>query len=91
MDHSNDMQENGYLSHTGLNGSTFDERADLAGFSGAALGENIAVGYGSEEAVIEGWMTSAGHCSNIMNSSATMIGIAKSSEGSYWTMILGRE
>lgn len=91
LDHSNDMQLNDYFSHTGLDGSTFSERTISAGFDGSPLGENIANGYSSEEAVVQAWMESAGHCLNIMNGNATHIGVAKSNNGNYWTMILGRK
>lgn len=91
LTHSNDMQINDYFSHTGQNGSSFSERVTDAGFSGTPVGENIAKGYVSEEDVIAGWMESEGHCSNIMNGSATHIGVARSNEGSLWTMVLGRK
>jgi len=91
LDHSNDMHANDYFSHTGLNGSSFSERVVDAGFEGTPVGENIAWGYPSLEEVIQGWMESEGHCSNIMNGSATHIGVAKSDQGLLWTMVLGRE
>jgi len=91
LDHSNDMQQNNYFNHISLDGRTFSERAVTAGFEGSPVGENIANGFQSEVAVIEGWMGSTGHCENIMGSRATHIGVARSDEGSYWTMVLGRE
>lgn len=91
LDHSNDMETNDYFSHTGLDGSKFDERAKDAGYTGNPVGENIAIGYSSEEAVMNGWLKSTGHCNNIMNERATEIGIARSDDGRYWTMVLGTE
>ena len=90
LDHSNDMQQNDYFSHTGLNGSQFSERVIDAGFEGSPVGENIASGYQTLEAVLQGWMESSGHCTNIMNGNATHIGVARSNEGALWTMVLGR-
>ena len=90
LDHSNDMSTNNYFSHTGLNGSSFSQRAKDAGYTGGLGGENIAQGYRDEASVIQGWMDSDGHCKNITNSSFTEIGIARSAEGNYWTMVLGR-
>ncbi|MBC6401794.1 MAG: CAP domain-containing protein [Ekhidna sp.] len=89
--HSNDMQSNDYFSHTGRNGSNFSERVKDARFEGSPLGENIASGYSSEEAVVTAWIESPGHCVNIMNGSATHIGVARSGRGSLWTMVLGRK
>lgn len=91
LDHSNDMQVNNYFSHTSQDGREFSQRAKDAGFEGSPVGENIAQGYPNEEAIMQGWMESAGHCNNIMNGNATHVGVAKSDEGSYWTMVLGRE
>lgn len=91
LDHSNDMQQNEYFSHTSQDGRTFSERVEAAGFEGSPVGENIALGQQSEESVIESWMNSEGHCTNIMNENATHIGIARSDEGAYWTMVLGRK
>ncbi len=91
LDHSNDMQQNNYFSHQGKNGSSFSERAEDAGFEGFPTGENIAAGHDSEEAVMEGWINSEGHCVNIMNSNATHVGVARSDEGALWTMVLGRK
>lgn len=90
LDHSNDMQKNKYFDHKGLNGSSFGQRAKGAGYAGFPTGENIALGYADEDAVIKGWLESTGHCNNIMNGNSTEIGIAKSAEGRYWTMVLGK-
>ncbi len=91
LDHSNDMQINDYFSHTSEDGRKFQDRVRETNFSGTAIGENIAIGYSTESAVIQGWMESAGHCNNIMKSNANVIGVARSDEGAYWTMILGTE
>lgn len=50
-------------------------------------GENIAIGYSTPEAVMDGWMNSPGHRANIMSSYATSIGIGcyESEGGLYWT------
>ena len=42
------------------------QRIASTGFPGSATGENIAAGYSTPEDVVEGWMTSDGHCANIM-------------------------
>lgn len=85
LDHSRDMDQNNFFSHTGSNGSTVGERVTKAGFVWRSCGENIAKGYPTEEAVVQGWINSAGHCKNIMNPGFTLMGIAKS--GDYWTQV----
>jgi uncharacterized protein YkwD len=64
-----------YFAHDSRDGrSPFDRMAD-AGYSGGTMGENIARGQQSPSEVVEGWMNSPGHCSNIMNARFTDIGV----------------
>lgn len=84
--HSNFMKINNNLSHTGENGSNAGQRITAAGYKWNAYGENIAVGYASEEEVIKGWLNSAPHCKNLMNSGFTDMAITRN--GSYWTQDL---
>lgn len=91
--HSADMAEHDYFSHTGRDGSDFVDRLARAGYprSGAA-GENIAYGYRTAAAVVEGWMNSEGHRDNILNCSAkaTGVGLAYRGDTPYWTQLFGR-
>ena len=63
---------------------------------GAALGENIASGYRTVDAVMNGWIASPGHCANLMNAGfaevgvACVPGVAGNTYATYWTMELGR-
>ena len=72
LEHSQDMAKAGILSHDG-----FDARADsierLLGSS--YVGENVAVGYESAKAFVDGWLNSPGHRANIMNSSYRRTGV----------------
>lgn len=57
------------------------------------VGENVAMGYTSPEAVMKGWMNSSGHRANIMNRGYVKIGVgvAKGSDGRlYWTQNFSR-
>ncbi len=50
-------------------------------------GENVASGYGSASAVVNGWMNSSGHRANILNSSFTQMGSCSAVAASgttYW-------
>jgi uncharacterized protein YkwD len=90
--HSKDMATFNYFSHTGRDGSTFVTRAARAGYS-AASAENIAWGYRGAEAVVTGWMNSAGHRQNILTCSHKVVGVgvAKKADGTpYYTQIFGR-
>lgn len=88
--HSNDMHQNNDLTHKGSDGSRFSDRIKRTDFTGSAVGENVAYNFFSEESVMVAWIGSTGHCKNIMRGQATHIGIARSDEGSYWTMLFGR-
>lgn len=92
LDHSEDMATNNFISHTGSNGLGVSERVEAAGYAWSAVGENIAGGYASPEEVTAGWLSSAGHCANIMNPSFTEFGAARvESENAdyprYWTEV----
>jgi uncharacterized protein YkwD len=86
--HSKDMNDNGFFSHTGSDGSNFTTRVQRAGYPGSALGENIAGGYPTSISTFTAWWNSTGHRNNMMNTSAREIGIAK--RGPYWTLVTGK-
>lgn len=93
--HSQDMATNNYFSHTGLNGSQYWDRAAAAGYTGFALGENIAAGKATAQATFNQWVNSPPHCATLMNASATQMGIGYASNPSstythYWTFMNGR-
>ncbi|WP_433016591.1 CAP domain-containing protein [Kribbella sp. CA-294648] len=73
--HAADMVARHYFDHTSLDGRSPFDRMKAAGFTGGAMAENIAVGYKSAAAVVDGWMKSEGHRKNILNCDYTMIGI----------------
>lgn len=70
-----DMYVNSYFDHTSpVYGSPFD-MMDEAGLQYRTAGENIAAGYQSAEAVVNGWMNSPGHRANILNPEFTHLGV----------------
>lgn len=77
--HSKDMHDQGYFSHTGLDGRSPFDRMQDAGYNYSSAAENIAAGYGTVEATHKGWLGSSGHRSNIYHSGVTEIG-----PGIYW-------
>ncbi len=85
--HSEDMRDNNYFSHTGLDGSSPWERVSRTEFRGQPRGENIASGYRSATGAVQGWINSPGHCVNIMNPQVNVMGYG--SAGSLHTMITG--
>lgn len=95
MGHSTDMAQKNYFSHTSLDGRLFYQRITAAGYPYNTCGENIAAGYSTPQAVMNGWMNSSGHRANILNSSFCDIGVGYASAsasdyGHYWTQDFGR-
>jgi len=88
---SQDMKDNRYFSHTSPTyGSPFQMMKSF-GITYRSAGENIAKGYKTPQAVVDGWMNSPGHRANILNSSFTHIGVGYVESGSYWTqMFIGK-
>jgi uncharacterized protein YkwD len=74
----------------------YGDRIKLAGYTGwSALGENIAAGYQTPEAVVAGWMASPGHRANILSDKYTEMGVGLVSQvgdryGIYWAQEFGR-
>ena len=91
LGHSEDMAKNNYFSHTAPDGSTPASRVATVGYTWWTVGENIAAGYTNAQSVMSGWLTSPGHCANIMDPNFKEIGVASADGGSYgmyWTMDL---
>ncbi len=92
--HADDMAENVFMDHTGSDGSSPGTRVGRTEYPSTAVGENVARGYSTPEAVVQGWLDSDGHCSNIMNDrwEAIGVGIAESEGGElFWAQVFGPE
>jgi uncharacterized protein YkwD len=91
--HAIDMAVRGYFSHTGADGSTVGARVDAQGFDGRTWGENIAAGYASVDAVMDGWIASPGHYANLVRGSFTQVGFGRAEStdryGVYWVQDFG--
>lgn len=92
--HSRDMANNNYFDHKDRDDHTPGDRAELAGYIGRDIGENIAAGQDTGRKVVDGWLASPGHCANLMNPQFRELGAAyaadpKSDAGIYWTAMFG--
>ena len=66
----------------------FSHAGCFDGFSGfGRKGENIAAGYKSAQAVVNGWMHSPGHRANILSPGFQYLGVGRT--GNYWVQIFG--
>ena len=84
--HSQEMEKTNVFSHKGQNGSNAGQRISAEGYTWRTWGENIANGSLDEKSVMEGWISSEGHCKNIMNANFKEMGVGKS--GKFWTQVL---
>lgn len=77
------------FSHTRPNGSSCFTVLSEYGITYRAVGENIAAGQRTPEAVMNGWMNSQGHRANILNSNFTGIAVGVKTIGNtkYWVQI----
>ncbi|CAN5703248.1 hypothetical protein BH20ACI4_BH20ACI4_33570 [soil metagenome] len=88
--HSENMAKYKFFSHTGLDGTMVNDRADLCGVSRwKAIGENIAFNRGYEkpaEFAVERWMQSNSHRENILNNrwKESAVGVAMANDGSFY-------
>lgn len=92
--HSRDMANRNFFSHLGPDGRTPGDRAELAGYVGTRLGENIAAGLDTPQKVLDGWLASPAHCANLMNPQFSELGAAyaidpRSDAGIYWAALFG--
>jgi uncharacterized protein YkwD len=93
--HSRDMATNNFFSHTGSDGSTFDQRIRAAGYTPSQkIGEILAAGYTTADAVVQGWYDSPGHKAIMLDCQYREIGISlEIKDGTqyryYWTATFG--
>ncbi|GEM78487.1 CAP domain-containing protein [Vibrio superstes] len=90
--HSSDMANANFMDHTGSDGSTPSDRIADTGYSANAWAENVAAGQSTIESVMASWMSSTGHCMNIMSSNVTQMGASAvenvdTEYGIYWTQV----
>ncbi len=94
--HSQDMATQRYFEHKAKDGSLVGARSQRAGYAWQRIGENIAFGQNTPQAVLDSWLTSASHCANIMNPDFSEMGAAygmtaeQKSGVVYWTQVLGK-
>lgn len=82
------------FSHTRLDGSSYSTAVENTGYMYSYVGENIAAGQKSPQAVMDTWMNSDGHRANILNPNYTEIGVgvdyANNIYGIHWVQLFGR-
>jgi len=87
--HSVDMVERDFFAHTNPDGDSPFDRLRNAGIAYSSAAENIAWGYHTASAVLDGWLNSSGHKANIENCSLTEHGVGLYQ--SRWTHLFIRQ
>ncbi|UYV36941.1 CAP domain-containing protein [Rhodobacteraceae bacterium D3-12] len=86
--HGRDMAKKGFFSHKGSNGSSVGKRAKRKGYRFCLIAENIAKGQRTPQEVMQSWITSKGHRSNMLQRKAREIGVIREA-GNIWVMVIG--
>jgi uncharacterized protein YkwD len=85
LDHSQDMQQRGFFSHNDPDGNTPWDRLQARGVTYTGAAENIARGQTTGDQVLQDWLESEDHRTNIENGNYTHHGLGYVEEGNYWT------
>lgn len=89
-----DLAKGNRLSHTDSKGRGLAARVDAGSYPWASIGENVAYGYSTPEAVVQGWIKSPGHYQNLVNRDFSEIGVGVAVAGNgkvYWAQVFGRQ
>lgn len=70
-----DMLQNSYFAHTSPSGVSPWDWFNKMGYKYKSAGENLAVNFTDDQAVMDAWLQSPGHRANLLNSGFTEIGI----------------
>lgn len=93
--HSRDMATLKYFKHQDKEGREVGYRAEQGGYRWRSIAENIASGFNSANEAVASWLTSPGHCANIMSPNMLDMGAAYDINRArkpgtvYWTQVFG--
>ncbi len=87
-----DVARSGRMEHRGSDGTSSNDRVLQAGFQTCLTAENLAWGYPQPSQIINGWLASPGHRTNMLHArvSSFGVGIAQGSQGPIWVLVLAR-
>jgi uncharacterized protein YkwD len=90
--HSLDMLTNDFVGAAGSDGSFFAQRLDEAGYTGDGLGQLVAGGFDSIDAVLAAWLGDDGSRDVLLNPRADEFGLGLQGAGrdSRWTLLTGQ-
>lgn len=91
--HADDMLDNNYFSHTGLDGSSVEDRIRAQGYDPVAFGENIAGRQQSDEEVLRAWRDSPAHNRLLLARSVDEFGLGVAGRGAdtRWVLVMAAD
>lgn len=87
---ADDMERRNYFAHASPEGWRAYHWIDLAKGSQVVVGENLAMGFSSVEALENGWMNSPTHRAILLDPDWTQTGVGISKDGKYVVQYFGR-
>ncbi len=91
--HADDMQVRGYFDHEAPtpapHGVTLLARVRSSGYPLRSAGENLASGQTTPRRATVAWLTSPGHCRNLLDPAFDEVGVGRASSSAIWVQVLG--
>lgn len=91
--HADDMESRGYFDHVAPtpapHGTTLLARLGSSGYSLRAAAENLASGQPTPRRATVAWLTSPGHCNNLLDPAFVEVGVGRASSAAIWVQVLG--
>jgi uncharacterized protein YkwD len=93
--HSTDMATHNFVSHTGSNGSSVNDRAAAQGYTSGGVGENLGGGQKNPSHLMQELLASPAHCANLMRPDYKALGAAcvrndATTYKRHWTQVFGQ-
>ncbi|WP_293312736.1 CAP domain-containing protein [Pedobacter sp. UBA5917] len=85
--HASDMAQRNYFNHLPPEGTSPNERAASAGYTGIFISENLAEGYKNADQVIAAWKNSVSHCKAMMDAQNKEAGAGE--KQNFWVVNFG--
>lgn len=91
--HADDMQARDYFDHVAPapapHGPTLLDRVNASGYPLRTVGENLASGQATPRRATVGWLTSPGHCRNLLDPAFDEVGVGRAATAPIWVQVLG--
>lgn len=91
--HADDMQSRGYFDHVAPapapHGATLLARLGSSGYPLRTAAENLASGQPTPRRATVAWLTSPGHCNNLLDPAFDEVGVGRASTSAIWVQVLG--